>query len=347
MSSRLSGSVRSFHPLTAVAGRWRLAAVGLVLGSVLAGCSLPAPAGTAPLRYRDVVFSAVTRTPALAYGSAPDASGNPETLTLDLYRPTGDSQTRRPAIVLVHGGGFSGGTAREGHIVQLAQAFAQRGYVAIAINYRLLNTTHEKCGAQATASQNCITAATAAIHDAQAAVRWLRANATSYRVDPTRIGVEGTSAGAATALGVAIDASDPGDSGNPGYSSAVQAAISISGELPHQEASVYNSSDAPVLMFNGTADTTVPFNEGVQTAADLYNAGVPIVFEALQNAGHVPFGTDGTTLIDQSIYFAYYFLHLDTAAGQPASAAAAEQRQVAQMARTDPAAAALKKRSGG
>ena len=213
-------------PLRLAKPRRVLVAVIAVLAvSLLAGCSyLPAPQGAAPLRYRDAIFSNVTKTGNIPYGSAPDASGNPVTLTLDMYRPTGDTQTSRPAIVLVHGGGFTGGNSKNGAMVTMANAFAQRGYVAVSINYRLLNDG-EKCGVEDTVSQNCLTAALAAQHDAQAAVRWLRANAGTYRVDPTRIAMGG-SAGAATALAVAVNSTDPGDSGNPGYSSKVGAAIS-------------------------------------------------------------------------------------------------------------------------
>src|SRR5581483_3344588 len=88
------------------------------------------PVGTPPLRYRDAI-SPVTVTRGLLYGSAPDTSGNPVMLTLDMYRPSADTQTSRPAIVLVHGGGFYNGSSTSGPVVTLAQAFASRGYVAV------------------------------------------------------------------------------------------------------------------------------------------------------------------------------------------------------------------------
>jgi acetyl esterase/lipase len=215
-------------------------------------------------------------------------------------------------------------------MVKMANAFAQRGYVAVSINYRLLNDG-EKCGSEETVSQNCLTAALAAQHDAQAAVRWLRANASTYRVDPTRIAIGGGSAGAATALAVAVNSTDPGDSGNPGYSSKVGAAISISGEIPHSLASQFlDKDDSPVIMFHGTADPVVPYPFAVQTAIDLYNAGIPVVFEALDGAGHVPMATFGDQIISQSVYFCYYMLDLAHAAGQPASAARAVESQIDQ-----------------
>lgn len=309
----------------------RLTVLALLALGLTAGCTLPPPAGIAPLRYRDVIFSSVTTNYGLTYGSAPDAAGNPVQLTLDMYRPAGDTQLSRPAIVLVHGGSFVSGTSKDASMVRMANAFAQTGYVAVSINYRLLGDG-EQCGQEDPPSQACVTAVLAAQHDAQAAVRWLRSYASTYGVDPSRIAVGGASAGAGTAIAVAVNSEDPGTSGNPGYSSKVGAAISISGAFPHSVASTYyDPSDSPIIMFNGTADHTVPYPAAVQTAADLRAANIPIVFEALQGAGHVPFSTFGALMISQSMYFAYYFLDLAHAAGQPPSAATAFARQTRRL----------------
>jgi acetyl esterase/lipase len=311
--------------------RLRRALIPLLVVGGITGCTLPPPSGTAPLRYRDVIFPNATITSGLIYGSAPDLSGNPVTLTLDMYQPSGDTLRSRPAIVLVHGGSFVGGSSTDSGVVKLANAFAQRGYVAVSINYRLLGDK-EKCGQEDPPSQACTTAVLAAQHDAQAAVRWLRANATTYGVDPSRIAIGGTSAGAGTALAVAVNSGDVGDSGNPGFSSKVGGAVSISADFPHSLAPTYfDPNDSPILMFNGTADTVVPYSDAVQTAVDLYNAGVPVVFEPLDGAGHVPFSTYGQVMITQSVYFCYYMLDLAHAAGQPPTAAAAFARQLDRM----------------
>lgn len=313
--------------------------VALFVVSGVVGCELPAPPGTAPLRYRDVIFPTVTTTSGLTYGSAPDLSGDPVTLTLDMYQPSGDTQTNRPAIVLVHGGSFVGGDSTASDMVRMAKNFAERGYVAVSINYRLLSDK-EKCGQEDPPSAVCVTAVLAAQHDAQAAVRWLRANATTYGIDGSRIAIGGSSAGAGTAIAVAVNSDDPGTSGNPGYSSKVGATISISGAFPHSVASTYyDPADSPLLMFNGTADQTVPYAVAVQTATDLYTAKVPLIFETLEGAGHVPFSTFCNHMIAQSVYFAYDFLDLAHAAGQPPAAVAAFDRQAKRMLKANPSLA--------
>src|SRR4029078_3560105 len=107
------------------------------------------------------------------------------------------------------------------------ETFAKRGYVAVSMNYRLL--APDSCTGGAGISMECYVAGVAAVHDAQAAVRWLRANAAEYGIDPERIAIGGESAGGITATGVGVYAAEPGDSGNPGYPSDVQAWMSISG----------------------------------------------------------------------------------------------------------------------
>ena len=82
------------------------------IAALLAGCTVPVPPGTAPLRYRDAVFAAADVSRDVTYGAAPDLQGRPVTLRLDLYQPRGDTVARRPAVVYVHGGGFTAGDKR-------------------------------------------------------------------------------------------------------------------------------------------------------------------------------------------------------------------------------------------
>jgi len=131
------------------------------------------------------------------------------TLALDLYRPK-NTRKKLPGIVCIHGGGWAKGNRK--HHANLAMALAARGYVAATISYRLSGEAPYP----------------AAIHDCKAAVRWMRANAKTYGLDPKRIGAIGLSAGGhltallATSAGVEIL---EGKGGNAGVSSAVQAAV--------------------------------------------------------------------------------------------------------------------------
>lgn len=183
----------------------------------------------------------VTRN--LAYGEAPDEAGNPERLVLDLYDP-GDAAPARPALVLIHGGGFTGGDKAEPFYVALARGLAGQGYVVASVNYRM----------RPDAYPNYPVASRDAQHDVQAAVRWLRSHAAGLRIDPGRVVVAGHSAGAITALRVATNTHDPGSSGTPKETSAVAAVLAVSGFLP----APVGATTPRLLMVHGDADTLVP-----------------------------------------------------------------------------------------
>jgi acetyl esterase/lipase len=297
----------------------------VLAATVLAGCTLPAPEGQAPLRYRDEVFSAVNATTDLTYGRAPDLQGNPVDLKLDLYQPAGDTVAKRPAYVWVHGGGFSMGDKSSG--AGMGSFFARLGYVAVSINYRLL--APPGCGGHLDPSAECRAAAVEAQHDAQAAVRWLRRNAATYRIDTDRIAMGGGSAGAITSLLVGWRPEDPGSSGNPGFSSAIRAAVSVSGGTPDE--SPITAGDAPALFIHGTADRVVPYAWAVSNAVKMLNLGIPVVLEPIDGAGHGLPAEIGPLIREQSSRFLYYLLDLAHAAGQPASAGRAADRQMAQL----------------
>jgi dienelactone hydrolase len=305
-----------------------LAVVAALAIALITGCTVPRPPGNSPLRYRDQTFSAVSITSNLQYGTAPDANNNPVALKLDLYQPTGDTQTLRPALVWVHGGGFSGGDKTNVVPVDVANTFAKLGYVVVSINYRLLGS-----GCVANPS-NCTVAALEAQHDAQAAVRWLRAHAATYKLDATRIGIGGESAGAITATLAGLHSEDPGTSGNPGFPSTVRGFVSVSGGLPN--GLFASRGDAPGVFFHGTADGTVSPQWSVQTAVAMLNASVPAWLQLQSGAGHVPWAQYRGLYLQQANYFLYMALDLAHAHGQPVAAARAEERQLQRMAKQSP-----------
>jgi acetyl esterase/lipase len=119
--------------------------------------------------------------PAFAGGPITVQTGIPyetvdgRTLALDLYLPSGTGT--HPGILLVHGGQFHAGDRTD--LAPVGRILAKRGYVAFAIDYRLAPHFHYP----------------AAVQDAIRAVTFMRANAATYHLDPTRIGALGTSAG--------------------------------------------------------------------------------------------------------------------------------------------------------
>lgn len=148
----------------------------------------------------------VTFIPDIAY-----REGN-EAWKLDLAMPTERGETPRPALVFIHGGGWRGGDKRRGGFLRPTISYADKGYVCVTVNYRMLDEAP----------------ITACVEDVKNAVRWLRAHAEEYNIDPERIGASGNSAGAhlAVMLGVCPPSAGlEGDGPYQEYSSMVQAVV--------------------------------------------------------------------------------------------------------------------------
>jgi acetyl esterase/lipase len=272
-----------------------IAALVLVLAA--AGCTWPqtSPPGAAPLRYRDPVFTDVTVTKDVHYGSAVNLSGQTVDLFLDVYRPSGDSVTARPAIVWVHGGSFCCGTKTSGEIVDEATTFSKLGYVNAAISYRLASPG---CSGN---QSNCIQAIQQATADAQSAVRWLREHAATYGIDPERIAIGGSSAGAITALNVGYSTSeDP--------SARVRAAVSISGA--QLVAGTISAGDAPALDFHCTTDPLVNYTWATSTIATAKAAGLDAFLEPWDGSCHVPYAAHRQQILDQTRNFLWWAMDL-------------------------------------
>lgn len=161
-------------------------------------------------------------------------------LKLDLARPK-DGDGPFPAIVCIHGGGFRAGK-REGYDKQCL-TLAQNGYVAVTVTYRLAPKYQFP----------------AAVFDCKAAVRWLRANAAKYHIDPARIGVTGGSAGGHLAqfLGVTNGVKEFEGEGNLDQSSDVACVVNYYG--PSDFTKSYDKSvdakDVLPLFFGGDLKT--------------------------------------------------------------------------------------------
>lgn len=234
------------------------------------------------------------------YGKGGDIS-----LKLDIYIPETPLFTPMPAVIFIHGGGWYQGDKYPSQITSLVR----RGFFGVSINYRLSG----------------VAPFPAAIEDCKCAVRWLRANADKYNVDPDRIGVWGVSAGGHLSLLVGTADASAGLEGNGGwadYSSRVQAVCSFYGPSDfvswyqdnarfgrtlssaetlflggtmEQKPDVYrqaspvtwvSADDPPLLMVHGDRDIVVPFRQSL-IMLDAYKAlGLEATLIRVPDAGH-------------------------------------------------------------
>ncbi|MCC7021162.1 MAG: alpha/beta hydrolase [Ardenticatenales bacterium] len=233
-----------------------------------------------PTRYLDLAFDRVTRTNDIVYGTAVDKpTGRPVDLKLDIYEPAGDTVPARPVFVFLFGGGFTSGTKELEPRVYCEQ-MARRGYVAVAISYRLNQGDIARDGIPA------------AVADARQAVRWLRSNAATYRLDTDRIVIGGSSAGAITSLFLAYtDVARPAGGGAddaPAAGSDVALVMDLWGGL-YNQVNDLEAGEPPLAIVHGTADNIVAFSEATKLRDRAEAVGVPFAYHPLEGKGHAPY----------------------------------------------------------
>ncbi len=166
----LRGSLRAI----AVLGTGLVVAMGATLEGVT-----PAAGAT----------SAVTVEANLCYQSSHRACVDGASHQFDAYLPSGATQ-KTPGVILIHGGGFIGGD--KATFASIATKLAGDGFAAFSINYRL--------------DSSAVVGFPMESQDVMAAIRYIRAHARSFNVDPNRLGSFGSSAGATLAVYSAMKA---------------------------------------------------------------------------------------------------------------------------------------------
>lgn len=247
-------------------------------------------------------YAAETRVPtmnAIVYG---EAAG--EKLTMDYYAPTG--QGSHPIAIIVHGGGYIGGTSKNGSEAYCADFLAPAGYAVFSINYRLAPKYPYP----------------AMVDDVQRAIRFIRANASQWSADPKRIALVGGSAGGYLSNMVGLlnasgdkSATDPVER----ESAVVQAVVTLFGPSDFrgkpmnvhvhalldgpiaqkgQEAVLaaaspithVNKSAPPFLLIHGDKDESVPFTESTNLQIALQAVGVRCDLIRIPNGPHATGG---------------------------------------------------------
>ncbi len=181
-------------------------------------------------------------------------------LRLDYYWPKGDAEEKRPLIIYVHGGGFSGGQKDEPHQVQFAQQMAKRGFAVAAISYRL-TMRGQSFGCDQLA-KNKIKTFKYATEDIWKATNFILDRAQQFGIDKEKIILAGSSAGAEAVLHAAYwTAKDLRDLKTriklpKGF--RYGGLISMSGAIT--DTALINADNAiPSLLFHGSCDELVPF----------------------------------------------------------------------------------------
>lgn len=238
----------------------------------------------------------------IPYRKATDGVKAPDHWKLDLAMPK-EGKGPFPLVICVHGGAWRAGNRKQ--TSTLMKQFAQRGFVSATISYRLVGVA--KFPAQ--------------IEDCKAAVRFLRARAKKYRINPDKVGAIGFSAGGhlVSLMGVADGkAKLEGDGGNADQSSRVQAVVSFFGptdfinkswseqveklllvpflggsykdaKKTYVKASpltYVSKDDPPHLFFHGDKDTLVGIHHSKDMAAALKKIDVPAEVVVMEGVGH-------------------------------------------------------------
>jgi para-nitrobenzyl esterase len=312
----------------------------LYVSLLLATITYGATAQCAGNRYTKQIFSTVNVTSDVLYGSNYSSTGVAlEDLLLDVYEPSGDTETMRPLLILEHGGSFILGSKEDGDVASLSEDFAKMGYVCSSISYRLgiagFPFSIDSVGATE--------AVVRAYHDMKAAIRFFwkdaRENGNTYGIDTNNIFIGGSSAGGFAAVHVAyldelsempayVDTTQAGlggglegNSGNPGYPSEVKGVINLAGAL--RDTAWIKPGDLPLLSMHSTNDGTVPYGTSIVSvmgisigllvsgSSDIHNrlndVGVTNCFYSVDGTAH-PVHNGSAAYYDTTVMYMRNFL---------------------------------------
>ena len=224
---------------------------------------------------------------------------------MDIHSPEGEApESGWPALVVIHGGGWYSGNRHEDRAIRIAHDLNAAGFLCAVIDYTLATVPqfHFMESMRQSFPRN--------LKDCKAAVRYLRQQAATYRIDPDRIGALGCSAGGHLAAMVASTGPEAGfepDEGDPSVPTSVRAAVCLYGVHDFaafvtgwegasavdsdicRQASPMNyiaPGNPPTLLLHGTCDEAVPYQQSEQYAAALEQAAIPSRLIIIEDAPH-------------------------------------------------------------
>lgn len=202
-------------------------------------------------------------------------------LEMDIFSPKDDTLQKRPVIIFLHAGGFLLGSRKNEDMIALCDSFARRGYVTATMDYRVgigatISSFFGIILSAEVSKTNGYRAVYRAIQDSRAAVRFLKHNAETYKIDTSKIYMIGSSAGAFAALhNLYLDSPEEipeeikkepdlgglDEIGIQNYHAHPNAIVSMWGAL--QTTRLIENNNTPLMLIHGEADEIVPFKEGV------------------------------------------------------------------------------------
>jgi acetyl esterase/lipase len=258
---------------------------------------------------------------------------------LDAYLPPAEFIRPVPAVVLIHGGGWGGGYRRAAREQEIGRTLAENGYAVFSISYALNQVVREEDG-----STRRILVWPRNLYDCKSAVRFLRAHASDFGIDPERIATMGGSAGGHLAMLTAVTAEDeelnrgglyldqdnrvscainfygPHEMSNRAYLFAGPTAEETAARVRAASPLTYfGPNTPPILIVQGTEDTTVRVEVARAMVAELTARAVPHQYVEIEGAGH-SFALQPKQMDLRPIVLAFLAEHL----GQPRRAPIAD-----------------------
>lgn len=236
----------------------------------------------------------------------PYRQGNSKSWVLDMAMPEKPATANRPALVIVHGGGWASGSKSVDVNQKMMKDYAKKGYVTINVEYRLTGEAPFP----------------ACIEDVKCAVRWLRAHANDYKVDPNRVGAYGHSAGAHLALMLGMVPASAGLEGDGGWldqSSVVNVVAAgsppteLGRDMPMAKKEWWpigyiGGNHPPLFLIQGGADPVVRPALTEDFVKKMKAAGATVEYLFLEGIGHGAAYADRLEITDPAIeaFFAKY-----------------------------------------